>query len=34
MTLTDFMYQEKNEEEDLRALKTVLTHQFDDSKTT
>ncbi len=28
------MYQEKTEEEDLPALKTVLTHRYDDSKTT
>ena len=33
MTLTDNMYQEK-EKEDLPALKTVLTHQYNDSKIT
>ena len=32
--LTDDMYQEKREEEDLPALKTTLTHRDDDSKTT
>ena len=30
MTLTDYMYQEKKEEEDLPALKTVLTHPYSD----
>ena len=34
MTLTDYMYQEKKEEEDLLALKTPLTHQYNDLKTT
>ena len=33
-TLTDHMYQEKREEEDLPALKTGLTHRYNDSKTT
>ena len=33
MTLTDYMYQEKKEEEDLPALKTTLTHQYNDLKT-
>ena len=33
-TLTDYMYQEKREEEDLPASKTVLTHPYNDSKTT
>ena len=33
MTLTDYMYQEKKEEEDLPALKTALKHRYD-SKTT
>ena len=28
--LTDYMYQEKREEEDLPALKTTLTHRYDD----
>ena len=30
---TDYMYQEKREEEDLPALKTALTHRYNDSKT-
>ena len=34
MTLTDYMCQEKKEEEDLPALKTALTHQYNDLKTT
>ena len=29
----DYMFQEKREEEDLPALKTVLMHQYNDSKT-
>ena len=33
MTLTDYMCQEK-EEEDLPALKTALTHRYNDLKTT
>ena len=33
-TLTDYMYQEKREEEDLPASKTALTHQYNGSKTT
>ena len=33
MTLTDYMYQEKKELEDLPALKIVLTHRYNDSKT-
>ena len=33
MTLTDYMFKEKREEEDLPALKTALTHRYDDSKT-
>ena len=33
-TWTDYMYQEKREEEDLPASKTVLTHPYNDSKTT
>ena len=33
MTLTDYMYQEKREEEDLSASKTALTHQYNDLKT-
>ena len=32
-TLADYMFQEKSEEEDLPALKTVLTHRYNDSKT-
>ena len=32
-TLTDYMFQEKREEEDLSALKTALTHRYNDSKT-
>ena len=32
-TLTDYMYQEKKEEQDLPALKTALTHRYNDSKT-
>ena len=34
MTLTDNMYQEKEVEEDLLALKTAFTWQYNDSKTT
>ena len=34
MTLTDYMCQEKKKEEDLLALKTVLTHQYNDLNTT
>ena len=34
MTLTDYMYQEKKEEEDLPVLKTVFTYQYNDFKTT
>ena len=30
----DRLYQEKKEEEDLPALKTALTHPYNDSKTT
>ena len=30
----DYMYQEKRGEEDLPALKTALTHQYNDSRTT
>ena len=33
MTLIDYMCQEKMEEEDLQASKIVLTHQYNDSKT-
>ena len=33
-TLTDYMYQEKKEEEDLPALNTALTHRYNDSRTT
>ena len=33
MTLTDYLCQEKNEEEDLLAMKTVLMHQYNDLKT-
>ena len=29
----DIMFQEKREEEDLPALKTALTHRYNDSKT-
>ena len=32
-TLTDYMYQEKREEEDLAAVKSTLTHRYD-SRTT
>ena len=31
--LTDYMFQEKREEEDLPALKTALPHQYNDLKT-
>ena len=31
--LTDDLFQEKREEEDLLALKTALTHRYNDSKT-
>ena len=34
MTLTDYMYQEKREEEDLPASKTALRHRYNGSKTT
>ena len=34
MTLTDYMIQEKNEEEDLPILKTALTHQYNDLNAT
>ena len=34
MTLTDYMYYEKKEEEDLPALKTLLTHRNKGSKIT
>ena len=34
MTLTDYVYQEKAEEEYLPAKKIALTHQYNDSKTT
>ena len=34
MTLTEHMCQEKEEEEDLPALKTALTHQYNDVKFT
>ena len=34
MTMTDHMYQEKKEEQDLPELKTALTHQYNDLKTT
>ena len=33
MMLTDYMFQEKREEEDWPALKTALTHRYNDSKT-
>ena len=33
-TWTDYMYQEKREEEEFPALKTALTHRYNDSKTT
>ena len=32
--LTDYMYQEKKEKEDLPALNRMLTHQYNDLKTT
>ena len=34
MTVTDYMSQEKKEEEDLPALKTALTRRYNDSPTT
>ena len=34
MTLTDYVCQEKREEEDLPAFKSALTHRYNDSKTT
>ena len=34
MALTDFMCQEKKEEENLPALKTASKHPYNDSKTT
>ncbi len=34
MTLTDYMNQERREEEELLALKTMLTHQYNDLKPT
>ena len=33
MTFRDYMYHEKREEEDLTALKTALSHRYNDSKT-
>ena len=33
-TLTDYMYQEKREEEDLPVSKITLVHQYNCSKTT
>ena len=33
-TWTDYVYQEKKEEEDLPASKTALTHPYNYSKTT
>ena len=32
MTLTDFMCQEKKEDDDLPALKITLTHRYNDNK--
>ena len=32
MTLTEYMCQGKKEEENLPALRTALTHQYNDSK--
>ena len=34
MKLTDYMCQKEKEEEDLPALKTALTHRYNNSKTT
>ena len=34
MTLTDYICQEKKEEENSPVLKTVLTHQYNDLKST
>ena len=34
MTLTDYMCQEKKEEEDIPALKTALMHQYNNLKIT
>ena len=34
MMLTDYMYQEKGEEEDLPAFKTALTYRYNDSRKT
>ena len=34
MTLTDYIREEKKKEEDLPALKTVLTHRYNDLKIT
>ena len=31
--LTDYMFQEKREEDELTALKTALTHRYNNSKT-
>ena len=33
-TWTDYMYQEKREEEELPASETALKHPYNDSKTT
>ena len=33
MTVADYMYQEKLEEEDLPALKTALMHRYNDTET-
>ena len=32
-TLTEYMFQEKREEEDLPSLKTALAHPYNNSKT-
>ena len=32
-TLKEYMYQEKTEDKDLPALKTALTHRYNDSRT-
>ena len=34
MMLTDYMYHKRRDEEDLPALKTALTHQYNDLRTT
>ena len=34
MMLTDYIYHERREEEGLPAMKTALTHRYNDTRTT